>query len=85
LSAYLLANLAAPALDDPDEAKRLDELARARRAALKARWRKSEAWAREAERARAEVHVVILSKILDDAGRWLFEDRAETPIAESRG
>ena len=82
ISAYLLANLAAPALDDPDESKRLGELARARRAALRARWRKSEAWAREAERARAEVHVVILSKILDDAGRWLFEESAQSAAAE---
>ncbi|MBN1241667.1 MAG: hypothetical protein JXA15_03045 [Spirochaetales bacterium] len=79
LSAYLLANLAAPALGDPVESRNLVEKAYAKRSALRARWRKSEAWAREAERARTEVHVVILSKILDDAGRWLFEERADPP------
>jgi hypothetical protein len=29
-------------------------------------------WAKECERAKGEMHIVILSKILDDASSWLF-------------
>jgi len=70
LAAYLLGSLglvAAPEADRPA----LGELVEATRRRLLRRF-PGQSWPREVERAKSEVHIVILSKLIDDAGRWLF-------------
>jgi len=71
LSAYLLGMLCAPAAA-PAERDRLVGLAEARRTDLFKRFG-SVKWAREVERAKSEIHVVILSRILDEASAWLLK------------
>ena len=72
LAAYLTANLAAPALPaGPDR-----DAARSTAEGFRDRLRKrfdAERWSREVEKAKNDVHVVILSRLIDDAGRWLFQ------------
>ncbi len=74
LAAYMAANLVAPAL--PAGADRDAALATAEgyRGGLRKRF-DAERWSREVEKAKNDVHVVILSRLIDDAGLWLF-DRA---------
>lgn len=70
LASYLLAGLCASALRGEER-----EAARAKALSSKAGLVKRygrEAWAREIAKAKAEVHIVILSKLLDEAGAWLF-------------
>ncbi len=70
LAAYLLASLCAPGAED--EARReMTEAAGKTKASLKARYN-AEAWSRETEKAKSEVHIVILSKLIDEAGAWFF-------------
>lgn len=71
LSAYLLGSLCAAGASG-SERERLSGLAQARKAALAARYTPA-AWARETERAKGEVHIVLLSRLIDDAGTWLFD------------
>lgn len=71
LSAYLLGTLCAPAVQ-ADERDRLAGLAEATRAGLFKRFGAVK-WAREVERAKSEIHVVILSRILDEASAWLLK------------
>jgi hypothetical protein len=71
LSAYLLGTLCAPAVHAV-ERERLVGLAEATRAALFKRFGAIK-WAREVERAKSEIHVVILSRILDEASAWLLK------------
>jgi hypothetical protein len=71
LAAYLLGTIGASA---PGEAGKASAIAKAE--ALRSRLRKrysSSKWSGEVERAKSEVHIVILSKLIDDAGRWLYE------------
>ncbi len=75
LSAYLLGSLVATAAPQPDEAAALVAQADACRASLRKRF-PPHRWTREVERAKAEIHIVILSKLIDDAGTWLFETPA---------
>lgn len=71
LSAYLVGSLGAAAAPEAERSE-LHRLADATKAQLKKRFPGGK-WDREVERAKAEVHIVILSKLIDDAGRWLAE------------
>lgn len=71
LSAYLLGTLCAPVVQVADR-DRLVGLAEARRVELYKRFGAIK-WAREVERAKSEIHVVILSRILDEASTWLLK------------
>jgi hypothetical protein len=72
LSAYLTGTLCASAVD---AGKREELLAEAQRVRTRLAGRyTSLRWAKESERAKGEMHIVILSKILDDASAWLFVD-----------
>jgi len=71
LSAYLLGSLCAPSAPAV-ERDRLAALAEAKRAELFKRFGAVH-WAREVERAKSEIHVVILSRILDEASAWLLK------------
>lgn len=80
MAAYTLGSLCAPAAN-PEEKARLSSLADSTRITLAGRFgamavsgaaKGTERWSREIERAKGEVHIVILSKILDEAGAWLF-------------
>ncbi len=75
LAAYLLGSLGAAAASTEAERAELVALADATRERLKKRF-PGQRWNREVERAKSEVHIVILSKLIDDAGRWLFEAAA---------
>ncbi|MBN2873709.1 MAG: hypothetical protein JXM71_01325 [Spirochaetales bacterium] len=69
LAAYLAGTLCA-AQADPATRLRLTEGAEQKRATIAARY-PEKSWAREVERAKTEIHVVILSRILDEASAWL--------------
>ncbi|OHD76961.1 MAG: hypothetical protein A3J97_03970 [Spirochaetes bacterium RIFOXYC1_FULL_54_7] len=70
LSAYLTGTLCASAVD---EGRREELLSAAQRIRTQLSKRYTAVhWARESERAKGEMHIVILSKILDDASVWLF-------------
>jgi hypothetical protein len=70
LAAYLSATLCAPKLE-PSERQSLISDSESRRSALVSRY-PGVKWSREVERAKTEIHIVILSKILDEASTWLF-------------
>ena len=70
LSAYLLGSLGAAGASGSERAE-LAGLAESSKARLVSRF-DAQRWSKEVERAKGEVHIVILSKLIDDAGRWLF-------------
>ncbi len=70
LSAYLYATLCSVGLEPAERQAQAAE-AETRRLAIVARY-PGVKWAREVERAKTEIHIVILSKILDEASTWLF-------------
>ena len=71
LAAYLLGSVGAASA--ADEAGKAAATAKAEAARERLRGRYSRArWSGEVERAKSEVHIVILSKLIDDAGRWLY-------------
>lgn len=72
LSAYLLGSLAAVAAPTEAERESLKTLAQSTREGLRKRF-PGQRWNREVERAKGEIHIVVLSRLIDDAGRWLFE------------
>jgi hypothetical protein len=72
LAAYLLGSIGAASAPDDAAKTALSAKADAARARLRKRYSDAK-WNKEVERAKSEVHIVILSKLLDDAGRWLFE------------
>jgi hypothetical protein len=72
LSAYLLGSLVAAAAATEAEKTELRALADATRSRLRKRF-PGQRWNREVERAKSEVHIVVLTKLIDDACRWLFE------------
>jgi hypothetical protein len=74
LSSYLLGSLAAAAAPNEEEADRLRSTAESSRASLRKRF-SLQRWNREVERAKGEIHIVVLSKLIDDAGAWLFESK----------
>jgi hypothetical protein len=71
LSAYLLGSVGAASASDEAGKVALAAKAEAARERLRKRY-SSAAWSKEVERAKGEVHIVILSRLIDDAGRWLF-------------
>lgn len=72
LSAYLLGSLAAVAAPSETERESLKSLSQSTREKLRKRF-PGPRWNREVERAKGEIHIVVLSRLIDDAGRWLFE------------
>lgn len=75
LAAYLNRALVAPVVDTETSGSGISD-AEAVRHDLAIRFDKQR-WSRETERAKGEMHIVILSKILDDASSWLFEVRQD--------
>ncbi|MGD9939735.1 MAG: hypothetical protein AB7T74_08025 [Clostridia bacterium] len=70
LAAYLTGTLCASTVD---AGRREELLTEARRVRTRlAKHYTSLRWAKESERAKGEMHIVILSRILDDASAWLF-------------
>ncbi len=87
LSAYLIGSLGAAAVPEKEERAELLAFAEAAKARLAKRFG-GPRWSREVERAKNEVHIVILSKLIDDAGAWLFavsEKTASTSSSVSPG
>ena len=80
LAAYLLGSLGASGATADDEKKAAADLAEATRTRLRTRFSPAR-WSKEVERAKSEVHIVILSKLVDEAGRWLFAAQASTSNA----
>jgi hypothetical protein len=76
LSAYVLGTLCAAA-SKPAEKKRLIEISERKRLLIADRYKTGSKgvsrWAHEIERAKSEIHIVILSKILDEASTWLLK------------
>lgn len=73
IAAYLLGGLYVNA--ETVEENRQSARARAEEERVRLRKRFDERrWRKEVERAKSEVHIVILSKLVDDAGRWLREE-----------
>lgn len=70
LAAYLLGSVGAASASAAEEKSSLAAKAEAARLRLRKRY-SSSAWSKEVERAKSEVHIVILSRLIDDAGRWL--------------
>lgn len=73
LSAYLLGTLGAAGSEGR---QRLVDAATARRADIVSKY-SQDRWTREVERAKSEVHIVILSRIIDEATAWLIEGRKQ--------
>jgi hypothetical protein len=73
LSAYFLGTVCAAGAEGTEK-QRLAEAASARRAEIAGRYNQDR-WMREVERAKSEVHIVILSRIIDEATAWLMEGR----------
>jgi hypothetical protein len=73
LAAYLLGSVGAAAAPSEDERKAAEAKADAARAKLRKRYSNAK-WSKEVERAKSEVHIVILSKLIDDAGAWLYNE-----------
>jgi hypothetical protein len=84
LAAYLLGSVGVAAAPDEAGKAKARDLAQAARQALRKRFTKDR-WDREVERAKSEVHIVILTKLLDDAGRWLFEAAPGSPALAPSG
>ncbi len=71
LAAYLLGSVGAASAKDEAEKSALAAKAEAARGRLRKRYPSSR-WSKEVDRAKSEVHIVILSRLIDDAGRWLY-------------
>ena len=71
ISAYLMNSVGVASAADETEKARLFEKAAGVRDRLRKRY-SSAKWVKEVERAKNEMHIVILSRLIDDAGRWLF-------------
>jgi hypothetical protein len=72
LAAYLLGSLGAEAAETEEQKAESRKKAEAERESLRKRF-DARRWEREVGRAKGEVHIVVLSKLVDDAGRWLLE------------
>lgn len=70
LAVYLLDSLK----PEDEDAKALIE---AKRAGLRKRYTQA-MWAKEVERGRSNIQVVILSKLVDEATEWLFDEQPES-------
>ncbi len=80
LSSYLLASLISSSISSETEKSQLRARAEASRTALRKKF-SLQRWNAEVERAKGEIHIVVLTKLIDDAGRWLFET-AETSVSK---
>jgi hypothetical protein len=76
LAAYLLGSVGAAYASDGAGKAAATAKAGSVRSELRKRYSEAK-WSKEVERAKSEVHIVILSKLIDDAGRWLFEAPSE--------
>jgi hypothetical protein len=81
LAAYLLGSIGVGSAPDAAAGASLAAEADSARTRLRKRYASSK-WNKEVERAKSEVHIVILSKLIDDAGRWLYEAPAKEPMPE---
>ncbi len=79
LAVYMIGSLVTSALEEGPERESARAFAEDRRKDLRKRF-VPERWGREVEKAKNDIHVVILSRLIDDAGRWLFES-PEAPAA----
>ncbi len=77
LAAYILGTLCADAEASEESRESAREKASSARALLRKAFSEAR-WAKEVERAKGEVHIVILSKLVDEAGRWLFDKSSST-------
>ena len=75
LGAYLLGSVGLASLRDDDERRALSLKVEAARERLRHRYTSAK-WSKEVERAKSEVHIVILSRLIDDAGTWLYAQSA---------
>ncbi len=80
VAAYLLGSVGAAAAREDSERAAIVARADAARERLRARY-SSAKWSKEVERSKSEVHIVILSRLIDDAGRWLYA--APSPARDS--
>lgn len=71
LGAYLLGSVGLASIADETQKAGVARRVEAARERLLKRY-SSAKWSREVERAKSEVHIVILSRLIDDAGRWLY-------------
>jgi ABC-type multidrug transport system fused ATPase/permease subunit len=78
LSAYFLKNTIEKHSLDPQKCHEAAENGRERvRNALNS----SENWQKEKEKMRAEIHIAIISKYINEAGKWIFnKDSADPPL-----
>jgi hypothetical protein len=67
----VLAALACHVLDSSCKEADLGDLTKAKKAELRRKFPR-ERWFKEVDRAKGEVHVMVLSKLIDDATSWLF-------------
>jgi len=84
LSAYLLGSIGVATIPggfDSPEALELRSLTGSVRERLSKRFPAGK-WEREIERAKNEVHIVILSKLIDDASRWLRENGPDAALGK---
>ena len=81
LAAYMTAHLVAPSLGAEVERDEALRSAEDFREGLRKRFN-AERWSREVEKAKNDVHVVILSRLIDDAGRWLFDTPAVQELSQ---
>lgn len=72
LAIYMMGTLVVASLGEGAERDSVQALVKTRRDSLRKRFTPAR-WSREVEKAKNDVHVVILSRLIDDAGRWLFE------------
>lgn len=72
LSAYMLGTTCAAAVT-PAERPSLVAAGEGKRMEMAKRYN-AVRWTREVERAKSEIHIVILSKVLDEASTWLFPE-----------
>jgi hypothetical protein len=75
VSAYLLGSVGAASSDLESDRRAVSARADAARDRIRRRYTSAK-WMKEVEGSKSEVHIVILSKLIDDAGHWLF---AATP------
>lgn len=93
IAAYLLGSVGAAAAREESERAATIAKADATRERLRKRY-SSAKWNKEVERSKSEVHIVILSRLIDDAGRWLYAapsaeaealSSSETPTSSATG
>jgi len=78
LSAYFLRNTIEKHSSD---SKKCSEMAENGRERVRNSLNSHENWQREKEKLRAEIHIAIISKYINEAGKWIFDkDSADPPL-----